>query len=109
MKLSKKLLLWLHHVNWNYQTKSIQKLWDELCYHYYAGTQSVKAMPETWSRMRPYVDKERFEKVNARLKEQEKEARIWRNASLLYFQPFQICLFPKGLKSPIRTWNTIKI
>ena len=35
-------LLWFHHLNWDYITKSGRTLWDELCYRYYSGAESGK-------------------------------------------------------------------
>ena len=39
-----KYLLWFHHVSWNYKMKSGRTLWDELCYKYNSGVDSVRWM-----------------------------------------------------------------
>ena len=83
-----KYLLWFHHIPWNYTTKSKQTLWDELCYQYNNGVDSVRWMQQQWSKQKNKVDAERFQQVSMLLAIQEKEAVWWRNACLLYFQTF---------------------
>jgi alpha-glucuronidase len=82
------LLLWFHHVPWDYTMKSGRTLWDELCHHYQHGVESVRQMQRAWDTMADFVDAARFEHVRALLAIQEKEARWWRDACLLYFQTF---------------------
>ena len=82
------LLLWFHHVPWNYKMKSGYSLWDEICYHYNGGVLSVREMQKTWDLQKKYVDVERFEYVQSLLRIQEKEAVWWRNSCILYFQTF---------------------
>ncbi|MDZ7288740.1 MAG: alpha-glucuronidase [candidate division KSB1 bacterium] len=89
-------LLWFHHVPWVYKMKSGRTLWEELCYKYYCGVDSVRAMRKTWESLAGLVDDERFCQVQALLKIQEKEAIWWRNACLLYFQTFSQMPIPPG-------------
>jgi alpha-glucuronidase len=96
-------LLWFHHVDWNYKTKSGKVLWDELCYRYYNGAQSVKEMQNTWRSMEGKIDKERFSKVTMLLNIQYKEAVWWRNACVLYFQTFSGLPIPEGFELPDKT------
>jgi alpha-glucuronidase len=51
-----KYLLRLHHVPWNYTTKSGRTLWNEMCYRYYAGVDSVKWMQKTWNSLEGQID-----------------------------------------------------
>lgn len=82
------LLLWFHHVSWEYQMKSGRTLWDELCFKYNEGVDQVRQMQATWESLEYFVDSARFHHVKTLLKIQEKEARWWRDACLLYFQTF---------------------
>jgi alpha-glucuronidase len=96
-------LLWFHHVAWNYRMRSGRTLWDELCYRYYAGVDSVRHMQQAWNRLENHIDRERFDQVKQLLAVQEKEAVWWRNACLLYFQTFSKMPLPPGFEKPDHT------
>lgn len=83
-----KYILWFHHVPWNFKMKTNRSLWEELCYKYNEGVDTVRWMQKEWQALKPYVDYERFEQVDMLLGIQEKEAVWWRDACLLYFQTF---------------------
>jgi alpha-glucuronidase len=55
-----KYLLWFHHVSWDHKMKSGRNLWEELCYKYYAGVDSVQWMQRAWDHLQPAIDAERF-------------------------------------------------
>lgn len=93
-------LLWFHHVNWNYKMKSNRTLWEELCYRYYQGAESVDKMVSGWESLQNYIDEERFEHVKMLLYIQQKEAKWWRNACVLYFQTFSKQSIPAGYEKP---------
>lgn len=93
-------LLWYHHVPWNYKVKSGRTLWDELCYRYYQGADSVRHMQQQWNTLKGIVDEERFQQVNSLLAIQHQEAIWWRNACVLYFQTFSKKDIPSGLEKP---------
>src|SRR5436190_11046295 len=95
-----KYLLWFHHVPWKFKMASGRTLWDELCYKYYSGVDSVRWMQKTWNDLRNYIDEERFEQVKMLLAVQEKEAAWWRNACLLYFQTFSKMPIPLNYEKP---------
>jgi len=95
-----KYLLWFHHVPWNFSMKSGRTLWDELCYKYNTGVDSVRWMQTTWNSLQPYIDEERFEQVKKLLAVQEKEAVWWRNACLQYFQTFSKIPVPANYEKP---------
>jgi alpha-glucuronidase len=82
------LLLWFHHLPWDHRMASGRTLWDELVERYCRGVQSVRAMQDTWRAQEGRIDAERFEETRTFLAIQEKEARWWRDASVLYFQTF---------------------
>lgn len=98
-----KYLLWFHHLPWNYKMNSGNKLWDELCYKYDQGVKTVQNMQSTWNSLEKYVDKERFNHVKAFLKIQEKDAREWRDACILYFQTFSSMPLPPDIEEPEMT------
>jgi alpha-glucuronidase len=91
-----KYLLWFHHLPWTYQMNSGNSLWDEICFKYYNGADSVKWMRSRWNELKGKIDDNRFYDVDAFLAIQEKEAEWWRNSCVLYFQSFsKLPLNPK--------------
>jgi alpha-glucuronidase len=96
-------LLWFHHVSWNHKMRSGRTLWQELCFKYYSGVDSVRWMQQQWNNVKNNIDKERFQQVKMFLAIQEKEAVWWRNACLLYFQTFSKMPLPAGYEKPDHT------
>lgn len=94
------LLLWFHHLPWDHRMVSGRTLWEELCYHYYDGANTVKKMQQTWKALEGMIDQERFDHVQALLSIQLKEAVWWRDACVLYFQSFSRQPIPEGLEKP---------
>jgi alpha-glucuronidase len=94
------LLLWFHHVPWNYAMKSGRTLWDELCAAYNQGVEAVRQMQQTWDTLAGFIDGARFQHVKALLTVQECEARWWRDACLLYFQSFSGLPIPAEYEQP---------
>lgn len=82
------LLLWFHHVPWDYVMSSGRTVWDEICLHYDNGIQTVRSYLTTWNKVKPYVDEDIWNKVQERLVIQEEDARWWRDACVGYFQTF---------------------
>jgi alpha-glucuronidase len=93
-------LLWYHHVPWSHKVKSGRTLWDELCYRYYQGADSVRRMQQQWNALKGIVDEERFQQVSSLIAIQHQEAIWWRNACVLYFQTFSKKDIPSGLEKP---------
>jgi alpha-glucuronidase len=94
------LLLWFHHVPWDYRMKSGRTLWDELCHTYDEGLKSVGWLRREWEGVRGSIDNDRFAEVQALLARQERDAGIWRDGCLLYFQTFAKRPFPEGIVQP---------
>ncbi|MEZ4703538.1 MAG: alpha-glucuronidase family glycosyl hydrolase [Rhodothermales bacterium] len=94
------LLLWFHHLPWTHRMRSGQTLWDELLARYQRGVDAVRGMQQTWDSVRPYVDPERFAQIEGFLAIQEKEARWWRDASVLYWQTFSGMTIPEDYEKP---------
>jgi alpha-glucuronidase len=101
-------LLWFHHLPWTFKMKNGQTLWKEICFQYYAGVDSVRAMQKTWKALENKIDPERFAQVNMLLQIQEEEAVWWRNACILYFQTFSKMPIPEGLEKPDKTLEYYK-
>ncbi len=102
------LLLWFHHVPWNYRMKNGETLWNNLCYAYNRGVDKVRRMIEVWNSVRHYVDNSRFTHVEKRLRTQLHDAIWWKDACLLYFQTFSGMPIPTGVESPIYTLQELK-
>src|SRR6218665_1100764 len=101
-------LLWFHHLPWTFRMKNGRTLWNELCYQYYAGVDSVTAMQKTWKAQEGKIDAERFRHVSMLLNIQLKEAIWWRNACILYFQAFSGMPIPAELEKPDQTLDYYK-
>ena len=94
------LLLWFHHLSWDYRLRSGQTLWDSLVRHYDRGVESVRRARNTWSTLSPYVDSQRYRMTADFLAIQEKDAEWWRNASIAYFQSISHRPLPAGVAPP---------
>jgi len=94
------LLLWFHHVPWDHKLKSGRTLWDEICHRYDEGVKSVRWLQDEWASSKDFIDSERYEKVAALLVKQERDAKIWRDACILYFQSISKRPLPDGVEKP---------
>lgn len=99
-KCPEEYLLWFHHVPWDYKMKSGETLWNALVHKYYAGVDSVRWMQRMWNTLENRIDPYRFSQVKMLLNIQEKEAVLWRNSCVLYFQTFSRRPIPEGLEKP---------
>jgi len=97
-------LLWFHHVPWDYRMTSGRTLWNELTARYCRGVEAVRSMKATWASLGGTIDADRYEETRAFLAIQEREARWWRDASVLYFQTFsKQPIAPDACGEPERT------
>ena len=103
-----KYLLWFHHVSWDHPMESGRTLWEELWYRYQSGVNAVKDMQNQWEKVAGKIDQERFDHVNMLLTVQEKEARWWKDACLLYFQTFSNKPFPDFVDKPEKSLEYYK-
>jgi len=94
------VLLWFHHVRWTDRLGSGRTLWDELVHRYSAGVDSARAMRRAWDGVRASIDTARFSEVASFLDIQAREAKWWRDASLLYFQTFSRMPIPARYEQP---------
>lgn len=101
-------LLWYHHVPWTKKLSTGRTLWAELCTRFYTGADSVVWMQQQWAQVKPAVDSELFADVAGRLITQHTEAIWWRDAWVLYLQPFARQPIPAPFKKPERTLDDVK-
>ena len=94
------LLLWFHHLPWDYRMTSGHTLWDELVMHYTQGVEGVAKMQSQWAELKPYVDAQRFALTSDFLQIQRRDAELWRDASVAYFQSLNGLPLPAGYASP---------
>ena len=94
------LLLWFHHLPWDYSMSSGRTLWDEICLHYDSGIKAVQGYIVTWDAVKPFVSKTVWKKVQQRLVIQEADARWWRDACVQYFQTFSGMPVPADVVAP---------
>ncbi len=102
------LLLWFHHVPWNYKMKNGASLWDNLAHKYEEGVKNVTGYQKLWDKMESYVDGERFVSVQSKLKIQAEDAVWWKDACLLYFQTFSKMPIPDDVEKPIHKLDDLK-
>jgi len=102
------LILWFHHVPWNYRMKDGKTMWEELCYKYDSGVRGVRDYQKIWNQMQAYVDDERFTDAQAKLKIQAEDAVWWKDACLLYFQTFSKQPIPADIEKPGHNLEDLK-
>ncbi|MBZ4040998.1 alpha-glucuronidase [Flavobacterium hibisci] len=94
-------LLWFHHLPWDYKMKNGRILWDELCYTYDKGVKEVREFQKTWDKVQAYVDEQRFSEVQSKLRRQSRDAQIWKDGCLLYFQQYSKKPIPFDIERPV--------
>lgn len=99
-QVPEQLLLWFHHVPWDYRMRSGRSVWEELVIRYSRGVRQVADMRRVWASLAGRVDRERFDQVSTFLAIQEKEARWWRDASIAYFRILAQRPLPAGYDAP---------
>ena len=95
------LLAWFHHVPWDHRMKSGRTFWNELCHKYDDGVHQARHFLAVWDAMQPYVDQQRFNEVQHKLRIQARDAVWWRDACLLYFQQFSKRPIPQDVEHPV--------
>ncbi len=82
------LLLWFHHLPWDYRLRSGETLWDGLVRHYRKGAEDARGMVARWETLKGKVDQERYQAVLTKLRAQAADAASWRDKCLRYFAQF---------------------
>ena len=103
-----KYLLWFHHVRWDYRMRSGRTLWDEMALHYQRGVDWVRKAQRDWDTLKGVIDDDRHQAVTKKLAIQERDAIVWRDACLLYFQTFSKRPLPAGVEKPAKTLDEYK-
>jgi alpha-glucuronidase len=102
------LLLWFHHVPWDYRMRSGRTLWNELALHYQRGVDWTRKTRQQWEALAGVIDSERHGAVAKKLAIQERDAIWWRDSCLLYFQTFSKQSLPKGVEPPQKSLEEYK-
>jgi alpha-glucuronidase len=103
-----KLLLWFHHVPWDYRMRSGKTMWEELALHYQRGVHWTRLAQRRWNSLGRFIDPERHEEVKKKLAIQARDAVWWRDAVLSYFQTFSKRPLPAGVEKPQKTLDEYK-
>ncbi|MHA4741819.1 alpha-glucuronidase family glycosyl hydrolase [Dyadobacter sp. MSC1_007] len=101
-------LLWFHHIPWKQKLSSGRTLWDELCFRFYTGADSVKWMQKEWADVKNSIDPEIHANVAGRLLKQQKEAIWWRDAWVLYLQTLSKQYISTPYIKPERTLEEVQ-
>ena len=94
------LLLWFHHLPWDYELESGETLWEALVRRYDHGVAGVEDMQRRWAALEGFVDAERFTKTAELLAVQLREARWWRDACIAYFRSISGLPLPADVAPP---------
>ncbi len=81
-------LLWFHHLPWNYRMRDGQTLWQSIRQHYDRGVREAEEFLRTWQEAKPFIDAQRWQETEERLRHQLDNAREWRQVCLDYFRTF---------------------
>ena len=100
-------LLWFQRLPWDYKMKSGFTLWEEICFHYDTGVQQVREFQKIWDKVQPYVDAERFGQVQSKLRIQVRNAQVWKDGCILYFQQFSKRPIPYNIERPVHELEEI--
>ena len=81
-------LLWFHRVPWSFRLKSGRTVLEEMDYRYSRGVGEVEDFIQVWQKVKPYIDEQRWNEVQARLEHQLENAKEWKKVCLDYFGSF---------------------
>lgn len=101
------LILWFHHVPWDYSENDGLTLWESLCKKYDDGVFMANIMSGIWHALKPYIDPERHAAQAKLFDRQALDAQWWRDACLLYFQQFSGMPLPTGSPAPKHTLDEL--
>ena len=86
------ILLWIHHLPYDFELKSGQTLIQRIYDSYFMGVNDVENMVRQWEGIKDYIDNEQYESVHNKLLQQLKWAKEWRE--VLHF------IFPQNIRNP---------
>ena len=99
------LLLWFHHLPWDYKLNSGLSLWEQLTLNYQKGVKDIARFQKTWQGLSFEIHPQIFKQVEMLLRIQYDEALWWKDASISYFQQFSKQALPKGVEPPLHDLN----
>jgi alpha-glucuronidase len=102
------LLLWFHHLPWDYAMPSGRTLWAELLARYDKGVADARSLRTRWTALKPLIDARRYVEVDQRLARQIDNAVLWRDACIAYFQSVSGLPLPAGVQPPAHTLDYYK-
>lgn len=102
------LLLWFHHVPWDYRMKSGRTLWEEMCIYYDRGLKKASEYRTIWASVRKFVEPDKWQEVADKLEIQYQDAMLWRDACVQYFQTFSGMEIPECVEQPVMPLDSIK-
>ena len=73
------LLLWFHHVPWDYEMSDGRTFWEDAVYLMQEGVQFVSWMRDAWASLEGKIDSARYSAVTEKLWRQEIDASEWRD------------------------------
>ena len=82
------LMLWFHHLPWDYKLASGRTVWEEIVRLYDLGVVQARGFVTTWTTVGGSVDDERYAAVLAKLQQQAADAAAWRDHCLAYLRTF---------------------
>jgi len=94
------LLLWFHHLPWDYAMPSGRTLWAELLARYDKGVADTRQLHARWVALKPLIDARRYAEVEQHLTRQINNAILWRDACIAYFQSVSGLPLPPGVQAP---------
>ncbi|HEX5343222.1 MAG TPA: alpha-glucuronidase family glycosyl hydrolase [Duganella sp.] len=94
------LLLWFHHLPWDYVMPSGRTLWAELLARYDRGVANARQLRARWQALKPLIDARRYTETEQRLNRQVDNAILWRDACIAYFQSVSGLPLPPGVAPP---------
>jgi alpha-glucuronidase len=80
------LLLWFHHLPWDYRMRSGRTLRDEIVETYKRGALEAKALERRWIALRGRVDDDRFTAVLTKLHSEAEDAGVWSAKCFAFFE-----------------------
>jgi alpha-glucuronidase len=94
------LLLWFHHLPWDFRMASGRTLWAELLGRYDNGLAAAQDLHQRWTGLRDRIDPRRYREEEQRLARQVRNAQLWRDACVAYFQSVSGLPLPAGVQPP---------
>jgi alpha-glucuronidase len=79
------LLLFFHHVSYDYKLKNGKTLIQHIYDTHFEGYEKVVEYQEKWEKLKSEVDEESYQNVKERLEEQLRSAREWRDQINTYY------------------------